>query len=410
MPRQGAAPPFLATLERIEVVDDHLVINGIRLLEPDGPLHGVPQFRTAGYDARRYWKYLRTRRRVGTTSLESHFQHLDVKPENLLLVGRHIKVGDFGLLKQLQAATPASTASHPATHRPKCSTAGRAWRSDQYSLAIVYQEMATGRLPFDRRLAAALASQHMQSPPGLWGLTPQERFAVGKALSKVPDRRFASCREFAARRPGPNPATMFTAGRNTPGTAAMSAASPPNNEPRCRDGNRPVPGRPAPALIHDVQTISLDNAATTAPSCAVARRDESDLPSHGLHRNWRHGRKSRLPSAAVADRLFRRRGVLPRLAVPMDRLTWRRSSDASLKSSWTTVCGGQRGRPPSRPGTIATRRWDALHLKQLCLLGLPRYSSFSSHRRNKVAGPDGPLGPRRRARRIAPRPAPPAAV
>ena len=37
---------------------------------------------------------------------ESHsLQHLDIKPENLLVVGGHVKVADFGLVKDLCEAT-----------------------------------------------------------------------------------------------------------------------------------------------------------------------------------------------------------------------------------------------------------------------------------------------------------------
>ena len=39
--------------------------------------------------------------------------------------------------------------------------------SDQYSLAIVYQEMLVGTLPFPGRTAAQLAKQHTQAEPQL---------------------------------------------------------------------------------------------------------------------------------------------------------------------------------------------------------------------------------------------------
>lgn len=40
-------------------------------------------------------------------------QHLDVKPQNLFLVGSHVKVADFGLVNRL----PEKRASDPATPR-----------------------------------------------------------------------------------------------------------------------------------------------------------------------------------------------------------------------------------------------------------------------------------------------------
>ncbi len=69
--------------------------------------------------------------------------------------------------------------------------------SDQYSLAIVYQEMLTGQLPFGGRTAAQLAAQHLHSPPMLAVLPPSDQPIVARALSKNPDQRFPSCRMFA---------------------------------------------------------------------------------------------------------------------------------------------------------------------------------------------------------------------
>src|SRR5690606_7672409 len=67
--------------------------------------------------------------------------------------------------------------------------------SDQYSLAIVYQEMLTGVLPFPGKTAAQLATQHLQSPPRLASLPPHDRGVIERALSKIAEDRFPSCRE-----------------------------------------------------------------------------------------------------------------------------------------------------------------------------------------------------------------------
>ncbi|HEV3417005.1 MAG TPA: tubulin-like doman-containing protein, partial [Pirellulales bacterium] len=69
-------------------------------------------------------------------------------------------------------------------------------QSDQYSLAIVYQEMLTGVLPFPGRTAAQLANQHLRSQPQLAALVESDRPAVARALSKNPVERFPSCRAF----------------------------------------------------------------------------------------------------------------------------------------------------------------------------------------------------------------------
>ena len=65
--------------------------------------------------------------------------------------------------------------------------------SDQYSLAIVYQEMLTGVRPFPGTTLMQLMAQHVNSPPLLTPLPGNDRVAIGKALSKAPEHRFPSC-------------------------------------------------------------------------------------------------------------------------------------------------------------------------------------------------------------------------
>ncbi len=83
-------------------------------------------------------------------------------------MGGRIKVADFGLVKDLQdvncsiisGLTPVYAAPELFDGRPNN-------HSDQYSLAIVYQEMLTGALPYEGRTTAQLAAQHLHSRPRL---------------------------------------------------------------------------------------------------------------------------------------------------------------------------------------------------------------------------------------------------
>src|SRR5581483_6865805 len=68
--------------------------------------------------------------------------------------------------------------------------------SDQYSLAIVYQEMLTGLRPFNGKNARTLAQQHLHEEPELRALPKSERPAVARALSKEPAKRFPNCLAF----------------------------------------------------------------------------------------------------------------------------------------------------------------------------------------------------------------------
>jgi serine/threonine protein kinase len=184
--------PFLLSLERFEVVDGQLIIvteladmslkDRFEQASSDGSGH-IPRDELLGYlrDAADALDYMS----------ENHsLQHLDVKPENLLLVGGRIKVADFGLVKQLHDVTASMMGGLTPVYAPPEVFDGQpSQRSDQYSLAIVYQEMLTGVLPFPGRTAAQLASQHLHARPRLAALPADDQPIIAKALSKDPAQR-----------------------------------------------------------------------------------------------------------------------------------------------------------------------------------------------------------------------------
>src|SRR5205807_4818579 len=111
-------------------------------------------------------------------------QHLDIKPQNLLLVGGRIKLADFGLVKDLEESSAAATGGITPIYATPEAFDGRVSRySDQYSLAIVYQEMLTGERPFPGTTALQLAAQHTKCPPLLHFLDVRDRPASARALA-----------------------------------------------------------------------------------------------------------------------------------------------------------------------------------------------------------------------------------
>jgi serine/threonine protein kinase len=189
--------PFLLSLERIEVVDGQLIV--VSELA-DGSLkdrfdrclsekmQGIPRDELIGYmkDAAEALDYIS----------ENHsLQHLDVKPENLLMVVGHVKVADFGLVKEIEDSSASLMGGlTPIYAAPELFDGRPCQYSDQYSLAIVYQEMLTGIRPFVGNTAAQLMVQHLKNRPKLSPLPRADQAIIGRALAKDPARRFPSCR------------------------------------------------------------------------------------------------------------------------------------------------------------------------------------------------------------------------
>lgn len=191
--------PFLLTLERFEIVNDRLVI--VTELA-DGSLEDIyKRHRAAGSCGIPRASLLKNLSDTadGLDYLHQQFglQHLDVKPANLLMVGGHVKIADFGLLKDLGDIDCSVVGGLTPIYAPPELFDGRpSLHSDQYSLAILYQEMLTGMRPFTGRTIAQLATQHVHSSPNLEPLPPRDRNIVARALEKDPNRRFESCEEF----------------------------------------------------------------------------------------------------------------------------------------------------------------------------------------------------------------------
>ena len=90
--------------------------------------------------------------------------------------------------------------------------------TDQYSLAIVYQELLTGQRPFNGKNVRQLAQQHLQEEPELRSLPEGERPVVARALSKEPSKRFPNCLAFVR--------ALYTAqGRARPEPIAIEPAA-----------------------------------------------------------------------------------------------------------------------------------------------------------------------------------------
>ncbi|MDB5308063.1 MAG: hypothetical protein JWO38_2265 [Gemmataceae bacterium] len=125
-------------------------------------------------------------------------QHLDIKPQNLFVVFNHVKVGDFGLAKLLEGVRATVTGGVTPVYAAPETFEGYISRfSDQYSLAIVFQELLTGSRPFNGTNTRQLLMQHIGGAPDLQSLPAADKPFIARALSKKPDDRWPSCTELA---------------------------------------------------------------------------------------------------------------------------------------------------------------------------------------------------------------------
>ncbi len=123
-------------------------------------------------------------------------QHRDVKPANLLLLDSALKVADFGLAKALEQTMASNSGGGTIAYlAPECFKGKLTQQTDQYSLAVTYYHLRTGRLLFKGDQAQMMYA-HLELEPNLSDLASAERVVLARALSKEPDRRWQSCSDF----------------------------------------------------------------------------------------------------------------------------------------------------------------------------------------------------------------------
>lgn len=158
---------------------------------------GIPPDELCGYlmDVARAIDYL-NRPAQGDASAHEPIQHCDVKPANIMLSGTSAQLCDFGVAQGLDEPRLDGVLGSPAYMAPECIRDGVPSRaSDQYSLAITYVELRTGRLPFDDESLDAVTAAHLSGTLNLSRLPKAERAVIGKATSVDPELRYDSATE-----------------------------------------------------------------------------------------------------------------------------------------------------------------------------------------------------------------------
>jgi serine/threonine protein kinase len=190
--------PYLLSIERFDVVDGMLYIVmelaeknlGDRFAECTAAgQQGVPRTELLRY-------LHEAAEAIDVLNHKHDLLHMDVKPENLFLLGGHVKVADFGMVQPKRASgTSDPIAITPPYAAPEVFDGVIEASADQYSLAVTYQEMLTGYRPYTATDVRGVVFQHLRSGPNVSPLPACDRSVVLRALRKDPAQRFANCVE-----------------------------------------------------------------------------------------------------------------------------------------------------------------------------------------------------------------------
>jgi len=227
--------PYILSLERYDTIEGQLIIimeladrnlwDRFRECRGQG-LVGIPREELLSYMSE-------AAEALDLMNTHYQIQHLDIKPQNLFLVFNHVKVADFGLAKVLESARATVTGGvTPVYAAPETFEGWISRFSDQYSLAIVFQELLTGNRPFNGTNTRQLLMQHMNGTPDLSSLSESDAAIIGRSLSKKPDDRYPLCADLVrALKLSGSPLAQLISSQREPMSPALSQLRPAANAP-----------------------------------------------------------------------------------------------------------------------------------------------------------------------------------
>jgi serine/threonine-protein kinase len=163
--------------------------------------------------------------------------HRDIKPDNVMLSGRHALVADFGVAKAVSEATDRNTVTTlgvavgtPTYMSPEQAAADPHvdHRSDIYAVGVLAYELITGRPPFVGATPQQVLAAHVTEAPDPMtkrrpATPPALDAIVLRCLAKRPADRFQTAHDLLAQlEPLATPSTGITPTETRPITAAIT--------------------------------------------------------------------------------------------------------------------------------------------------------------------------------------------
>ncbi len=131
----------------------------------------------------------------GINECSRGLQHCDIKPSNLLLVGDHVKIADFGLCAGTSWQTHRNGwRGTPPYAAPELFKGQATVGTDQYALCITFLHLCAGDRPFWKNVL--VDGPPMGLPIDLTKLRKRELPIIRRALHPLPDSRWPSCQAF----------------------------------------------------------------------------------------------------------------------------------------------------------------------------------------------------------------------
>lgn len=308
--------PFLLQLERVELTQQELIMVmeladsqlQERFLEcRNAGLPGIPKDELLSYLAD-------AAEALDVISVRHGLQHLDVKPANLFLVCGRVKVGDYGLVRaESTSSTLSSRGFTPRYVAPEVLKGRVDNRSDQYSLALVYQELLTGTFAYTARTAQQMMMAHASAAPDLSSLPEEDIAPMAIALAKQPEERYSTCLAFVE--------ALMMGGINAPrhdtfkpnDTATVTAMQMRRVQSASGFLSRPNLTTPGPARA---RTLPGSGSISSVPPAYGAPPPQFVMPLPGVPQPPQFGTPAPAPAARQSASLGSRAFSAPPLTSP----------------------------------------------------------------------------------------------